>query len=230
MLKLFRLSCVQAALFSVVSLSVLSSAHGQTTFLSRQLDRVDVAVGGAAIFTKSVSGTNLGGFPVTLDPSTTVGALVQVRYTKSPLLGAEFTYSYARFNQRYGGMPFGPNPDPTTNMPYPVPFSVQANMSEYTLGYVAHLPTMFGVQPFASAGGGVSAFKPTPLGGQGLPERGRASIYYDIGAEDQLSRHFGVRAQLRQIFYKAPDFGQNYLTINQRTFTTEPSVGFFIKF
>ena len=224
MLKWFRSSSVQIALLSAVSLSAFSNAHGQTTFLGRQLDRVDVAVSGSAIFTKSVAGTSILNDPVTLDASTTVGALVQARYTKSPLLGAEFTYSYARFTENFGGMPFG------STASTPVPFGVQTNMSEYTLGYVAHLPTMFNVQPFVSAGGGATAFKPTPMGGQGLPERARASFYYDVGAEDQLTRHFGVRAQFRQLFYKAPDFGQNYLTINQRTFTTEPSIGFFIKF
>jgi hypothetical protein len=45
-----------------------------------------------------------------------------------------------------------------------------------------------------------------------------------------LSEHFGLRAQIRQTFFKAPDFGQNYLTINQRTSTFEPGIGFFIKF
>lgn len=224
MLKLFRLSCVRTVPGFAVLLLALSGAHGQTTLLSRQLSRVDVGVGGAAFFTKNSSGTNLLGFPVTVTPSSTAGALVQIRYTKSPLIGAEFTYTYGRLDEKFGGTPFGP--DAST----PVPFGVQVNMSEYTVGYVAHLPTLLGLQPFASVGGGVTAFKPTPLGGQSLPERGRASLYYDAGVEDQLSPHFGLRAQFRQIFYQAPDFGQNYLTIGQHTFTTEPSVGFFIKF
>lgn len=35
---------------------------------------------------------------------------------------------------------------------------------------------------------------------------------------------------MREVFYKAPDFGQNYLTINQQATTFEPSVGFYLKF
>ena len=44
------------------------------------------------------------------------------------------------------------------------------------------------------------------------------------------SSHFGLRAQFRQIFFLAPDFEQNYLTIKHRTTTFEPGVGFFIRF
>jgi hypothetical protein len=149
-------------------------------------------VSGAAVFTKSVSGTNPQSEPVSLDASTTLGALVQVRYTKSPLLGAEFNYSYARFTENFSGSPFGNGPA------HRRPFGVQTNASEYTVGYVAHLPSLLGFQPFAAAGAGATAFKPTPLGGQGLPERARATYYYDIGIDDQFTRFFGVRAQFRQ--------------------------------
>jgi hypothetical protein len=224
MLKLVRLSCAQGALFGLFVLLASFNAQAQVTFLSRQLDRLDVGVGGAAVFTKSVSGNNTQDLPVSLDASTTLGALVQVRYTKSPLLGAEFNYSYARFTENFSGSPFGSAASTST------PFGVQTNASEYTVGYVAHLPSLLGFQPFAGGGGGATAFKPTPMGGQGLPERARASYYYDVGVEDQFTRFFGVRAQFRQVFYKAPDFGQNYLTINQQTVTTEPTIGVYIKF
>ena len=225
MLKLVRKSCIQGAFFSLLGVLVSVNAPAQqVTFVARQLSRLDVGVGGAAVFTKSVSGANYQNQQVQLDASTTLGALVQVRYTKSPLLGAEFNYSYARFTENFSGSPFG------TTASTPTPFGVQTNASEYTVGYVAHLPSLFGFQPFAGAGAGATAFKPTPLGGQSLPERARASYYYDVGVEDQFSRYFGIRAQFRQVFYKAPDFGQNYLAINQQTITTEPTVGFYIKF
>lgn len=224
MLKLVRRPCVQGAFFGLFVLFASLNAQAQTTFVARQLDRLDVGVSGAAVFTKSVSGNNTQDFPVSLDASTTLGALVQVRYTKSPLLGAEFNYSYARFTENFGGSPFG------TTSSTAVPFGVQTNASEYSVGYVAHLPSILGFQPFAGGGGGATAFKPTPMGGQGLPERARATYYYDFGIDDQFTRFFGFRAQFRQAFYKAPDFGQNYLTINKQTFTSEPSIGVYIKF
>ena len=214
MLKSVRLSCFMGTLFAVVFPFLTSTSQAQVTRLDRQLERVDIGVGGSAIFTKDVSGTNYLDQPVALSASTTLGALVQVRYTKSPLLGAEFNYTYARFTENFSVAPNG----------------VQTNASEYTVGYVAHLPTFLGFQPFASVGAGATAFKPTPMGGQGLPERARASYYYDFGVDDQITRYIGVRAQFRQVFYKAPDFGANYLQINQQTITSEPTVGFYIKF
>jgi hypothetical protein len=220
MSKLFRLSLAkdvwaQGFLFGLTVLLSFGSASAQVTALGRQLDRLDLGVGGTYTLTKSVSGTNYLSDPVNLSASSTLGALVQIRYTKSPLLGLEFNYTYARYTQQFSVAPGG----------------VQANASEYSLGYLAHLPNIFGVQPFAAVGAGATAFTPTKLGGQGgLYERARATYYYDIGVDDQFSKYFGVRAQFRQTFYKAPDFGANYLTINQQTFTSEPSVGFYVKF
>jgi hypothetical protein len=224
MLKLLRSSFFRGCVAGCFALATVSTAFSQTTALSRQFDRVDVAVSGIGTINKGVSGNNYVSQSVTENASTTVGALVQARYTKSPLIGFEFNYSYARFNETYSGSPFSGSASP------PLPFGVQSNASEYSLGYVAHLPTLFGVQPFAAVGAGATAFKPTPLGGQGLTEQARATYYYTIGADDQLTRYFGVRAQLRQSFYKAPDFGQNYLTINQQTFSLEPGIGFYVKF
>ncbi len=222
-LKPVRRSWVQGGLFALLFVLAFS-LPAQTTLLSRQLDRLDFGVGGAAVFTKSVSGTNYLAQPVDLDASTTLGAVVQVRYTKSPLLGAEFNYSYARFTESYSGSPFGGSASTAT------PFGVQTNASEYSIGYVAHLPSLLGFQPFAGGGVGGTEFKPTPLGGQSLPKNGRISYYYDVGIDDQITHFVGLRAQLRQVFYTAPDFGANYLEINQRTFTTEPTVGFYVKF
>jgi hypothetical protein len=219
MLKLVRSSYArgfyaQALFVAIVLLFAGPIAHAQITFLDRQLSRIDVAGSGYASITKSVAGTNYLGEAVSDDAATTLGALVQVRYTKNPLVGFEFNYTYARFTQNFSIAPFG----------------VQSNSSEYTLGYVVHLPDLLGVKPFASVGAGTTAFKPTPLGGQGLPEIGRLTGYYDIGVDDQFLPHIGFRAQFRQAFYKAPDFNANYLTIDQRTFTSEPSAGVYFKF
>ena len=42
--------------------------------------------------------------------------------------------------------------------------------------------------------------------------------------------HVGLRAQVRQAFFLAPDFGQNYLTIKQRTSSFEPAIGIYLHF
>ncbi len=203
-------------LVSLLAFSSAGSARGQLTTLDRQLSRIDIGVSGVGEFTNSVTGKNYLGTNLTQQPSNTLGALVTVRYTKSPYLGIEGNYGYARYTQNFSAYING---------------GAQTNASEYTLGYVAHTPRLFGIQTFVSAGAGSIAFRATPGGGQNLPTQARAAYYYDAGVEDSLfSSHFGIRAQFRQVFFLAPDFGQNYLTIKQRQITTEPGVGFYIHF
>ena len=197
------------------------------TVLQHQLHRADLAISGMGTFTGNTSGSavyNAVSQPLMASPSSTLGALVTLRYTKSPLLGAEFNYSRARYNITYStSAQAGP----------PVP-SVQSNVSEYTVGYVAHGPALlgFGITPFGAVGAGSTAFTPTTFGGQGLREQARATYYYAVGVEAPVlyEGHIGLRAQVRQAFYLAPDFGQNYLTIKQRTSSFEPAVGIYLHF
>ncbi len=80
-------------------------------------------------------------------------------------------------------------------------------------------------------GGGTVRFKPTPGGGQGLPEQYRAAYYYEAGVEGNFpDSHFGMRICDRQLIYLAPDFLQNYLTITRRVRSSEPTIGFFVRF
>jgi hypothetical protein len=231
MLNVSRLSCVLSVLFCLLAALAGPTAKAQSPALLHQLDRVDFSVNGIGQFNGSGSGipksgpVDQHGNPLTVHLSTgnTLGALVTVRYIKSPLVGVEGNYSYARYTETF--TPFG---SPTTGgLPSA---GVQTNASEYTLGYVAHTPKLLTVQPFVSAGAGTIAFRPTTYGGQSLREQARAAYYYSIGAEDAISPHFGLRAQFRQVFFLAPDFGQNYLTILHHTSTLEPGVGFYFRF
>lgn len=216
MLNVFRLSRLSKVLLSGLILFSVASARAQVTMLDRQLSRVDLGVSGVGQFTNTVTGTNYLGVNLTQKPSTTLGALVTVRYTKSPWIGAEFNYGYARYTQNFSSYITG---------------GAQTNATEYTVGYVAHTPKVLGIGTFVSGGLGSMQFKGTPGGGQGLPTQARAAYYYDAGFEDSIfSPHFGIRAQFRQVFFLAPDFGQNYLTIKQRQITTEPGIGFYLKF
>ena len=80
-------------------------------------------------------------------------------------------------------------------------------------------------------GAGTTGFNPTPFGGQGLLQQYRANYYYAVGAEAPIyGPHLSIRAQVRQSFYLAPDFGANYLTIKQRTNTFEPGFGFVLRY
>jgi hypothetical protein len=227
MLNVSRLSCVWSLLFCMFAVLAGPTANAQSPALANQLSRIDLGVSGIGEFNGSGSGVPRSGpvnQTVKLQTSNTVGALVTLRYIKSPLLGFEGNYSYARYTENFS--PFG---NPTSGGV--ATGGVQTNASEYTLGYVAHTPTFFNVQPFLSAGLGSIAFRPTPQGGQQLSNQARMAYYYSIGVEKSvLSPHFGFRAQARQVFFLAPDFGQNYLTIKHRTSTFEPGFGFFLRF
>lgn len=200
-------------------LSTPSTAHAQAvpeTRLQHQISRLDLGVTAIGQITGSVSGTNYLKLPLTQKASTTVGFLATLRYVKSPLVGFEANYTQARYTENFSAIIIG---------------GAQVKATEYSLGYVAHTRSVFGLRPFAAVGAGSIAFRPTAGGGQGLPNQARAVYYYNVGIDNSVfSQHFGVRLHLRQAFFKAPDFGQNYLTINQHTSTLEPGVGFYLKF
>jgi hypothetical protein len=219
MLNAFRRPLVARLFLLILAGGATASARAQTTApltgLDKQLSRIDFDVSGMGEFSTNVSGVNQFNKPLTQSPSNTLGALLTLRYIKSPLVGFEANYTYARYTQNYSAYIIG---------------GAQANTHEYSLGYVAHGPKFFGVEPFAGVGIGTMEFKPTTYGGQGLKTQARAAYYFNAGAEDMIASHLGLRAQFRGLVYLAPDFGQNYLTITRRTLTTEPSVGVFLRF
>jgi len=206
------------------------NVHAQATTgnpeLNKQLSRIDFAINGIGSFTKGVSGQNQrDNLTVNQDGSNTFGALVTLRYTKSPYIGGEFNYTYARYTQNFT------NATNSTITGQYIVGGIQTNANEYSLGYVAHPPhEFFTTKPFIAGGLGSTAFKPTPGGGQGLRSQARMTYYYAVGVEKDVTEHFAVRAQIRQTFFKAPDFGQNYLTIQKHTWTFQPGFGFVLHF
>jgi hypothetical protein len=209
--------CLAASLATLLATSAANAqASTGTTTLEKQLSRIDFGIGAIGSFTPDLSGPNYLGQPLTMTTSSTVGGLVQLRYTKSPWIGGEFNLGFARYARDYNLYFAG---------------SVQSNTIEYTAGYVAHPPhPILTMQPFFGGGGGLLYFHPTAGGGKGLPNQGAGAVYYDVGVEKMVLTHFGFRAQFRQLFYLAPDFYQNYLNMNQRTNTIEPGAGFYIHF
>jgi hypothetical protein len=217
--------------------SLVAGANAQTTApptaFEKQLDKLDLSIAGVGIYNNTVSGKVVSGIgadnegqPMTQFGSNTLGALVSIHYPAKPYFGLEFNYSYARYTENYEGTAIADFlPNGITD------FQVQTKVNEYTFGYLVTPPyTIFGFQPFASAGAGPMAFKPTPGGGQEEPEKARMTYYYSLGFQKDLSPHFGLRAGFRELFFKDPDFGQNYLTILKQSTTFEPMAGFYIRY
>lgn len=222
---------------SIVFASNSAASYAQTTAppskLQKQLDKLDLSIAGVGLYNSTVSGTVVSGGgaanqgeAMTQHASNSLGALISIHYPAKPYFGLEFNYSYGRYTENYTG------PAISTFLPNGITdFQVQTKVTEYTFGYLITPPyTIFGFQPFASAGGGPMSFRPTPGGGQEEPEKARMTYYYSLGLQKDVSPHFGVRAGFRELFFKDPDFGQNYLTILKQATTLEPMVGFYIRY
>jgi hypothetical protein len=224
---------VHAVLLLCVCSLTARQAIGQDTAtpptaIEKVFGRIDLAISGAGNFSSSVSGVEKRDAATThsvlkIAPSSTVGELFTLRYIAKPFVGFQFNFSNARLTQNYTF-----TPPPSTNV---LLGGAQTTAREISLGYVAHLHKVYGIAPFAGAGFGTLHFTPTPGGGQGLPFQYRAVYYYDAGLDYTFPQsHFGARLAFRQLIYLAPDFGQNYLTITRRTLTSEPAIGFFLRF
>lgn len=196
------------------------------TKLQRLADHFDLGISATGDITGSVSGvpqnnlsTNNG--TLTQKGSTAVGVLVTIRGQKSPYVGGEFNFRYSRYSQ---DLTFVGGQTPS--------FVAQNTANEYTLGYIARPPhQIFNVQPFVGGGAGTIEFKPTKNGGSNLPVQARAAYYYTAGVEAPVYGDLiGLRVGFRQVFYRAPDFGQNYLTIRKTTWTAEPTIGLTLHF
>ncbi len=214
-------------LFFAASLALGPLGAAAQTKLQQQLSHVDLGVQGAGEFSSTVTGpptipsTIPAGDTVTISPSNTVGALVTIRYTPSPYIGAEFNGGYSRYSQNL------------SSAGLPANFTaIQNQVDEFTFGYLVTPPySIFGVHPYASAGVGGLRFAPTRGGGEGAPSIGRFATYGNVGVQrDLIPNTFGVRAGFRELFYVAPDFYQNYLTLNKRAHTSEPVFGFYLRF
>lgn len=229
-----RFATIFLLLFAMPFSSRLSAQDAQpaVTRTGRFLSHFDLGIAGTALFTKDVAGTVnqtvLGApYDVTQSASTAAGALVTIRAQKSAYKGLEFNYGYGRTAQTYTCC----NRSPTTGVLLG-PLVAQATSNEFTLGYLVRPErTVFGFKPYVSGGAGTIEFKPTRNGGQGLQPQARAAYYYSVGGETLLvGNTLGARVGLRQLFYRAPDFGQNYLTIRKLTFTVEPQIGLYLHF
>jgi hypothetical protein len=236
MIIALRRLTIAGALLSLVSFAAIASAQSDTaplTPLQRQLSHIDFGISGMGDFTKDTSGPNdLNGYKLTDAPGSTLGALATIRYTKSPYVGFEFNYTYNRFVQNFSGTQVNPPVAPsTTNTLSPYTLGVQTTVSEFSGGYVAHTPKVFGIGTFVAVGAGSTEFRPTRGGGQSFLAQARATYYYNVGLETPIvNSHFGLRLGFRQAYFLAPDFETNYLRNHQRTDTTEPNFGFYIHF
>jgi hypothetical protein len=231
--------------FAISGIGIITSSVSGIEKRDANVTFSSTAVNNSVIPTVTATTNGVSSTLLNISPSSTAGELFTLRYIAKPYVGFEYNIGNARFTQNYlfttnttAVTTYSNSAPPTTATTVTNPGilvgGAQATARELTLGYVAHpIKLPFGVNPYVGAGGGTMHFIPTPAGGQGLPFQYRAVYYYNLGVEDSFTgsaSHLGVRLGFRQLIYLAPDFGQNYLTINRRAITSEPSFGFFLRF
>jgi len=196
----------------VLAFAVIIGAFGTSAFAQVEQPS-QITIQGTGLFTKS---TDNGG--TTHKGTNSGGLLVGYSYQFNQWAGLEGNYGYTRNTQNF----FALN---NTS-------SLQTDVHEVTGSFVAHLPIAIrGVRPYALAGGGALVFDPTTkyvVAGSARQTRG--VFVYGAGADFDLMRNFGIRAEYRGLVYKVPDFTVNNLNLDSVTHLAQPSVGFFFRF
>jgi hypothetical protein len=195
----------------LISAAVLFlTSSGAVAHAQKALRNDDISLSVFGQFTSTVTGNG-----ITQRTSNSAGAQAAFRHTYHWWLGFEGAYGYTRFTEFYSNRPF----------------SYQHNLHEFSGSYLVQGHKFFGFEPFATVGISALIFSPSLNGGQGVPWQGKPALNYGVGVNYALiSSHFGVRAQYRGIYYKAPDFSRSYLMTGASRQTSEPMVGLYVRF
>ena len=192
---------------------IVAVAVSATTALAQVEQPSQISIQGTALITKSSKDQ----IPSN-DATKSGGLLVGYSYQFSRWFGAEANYGYTRNSQNFitlGG-----------------PSSLQADFHEVTGALVAHIPVnVRSVRPYVLGGGGALVFDPTEkFIVTGAERQTRGAFVYGGGADFDITKNFGVRAEYRGLVYKVPDFGLDTLNLDKFTHLAQPSVGFFVRF
>lgn len=154
-------------------------------------------------------------------PVDSYGGMIGMRYTQTPFIGFELTYSLSNLDQKYAV-------DPAT-------CTFTCSNQTVTIPNKMH---QVGLDWVVSKRSG--SIRPFALGGIGFVISASSGDYYDLntvvrpgyiygGGADWGSPKFGLRVQYRGTFYKAPDLAGNFFPTGKFTQTAEPMVGIYYR-
>ena len=176
---------------------------------------------GGSFYKTFVSSTT--GMGLKQTPSDGYGGMFELRQILHPLVGYELAVGFNTGGQDY--------------KPVPGACGLTCQNPEVNIGgtqvstSIAWIPSYkYGnLRPFGVAGLGVLISIPdaTPLGNN-TPIR--SAYVYGGGAEYDVSPHFGIRGQIRGMFYKAPNVSSIYPANGQYTQTLMPMGGVYYRF
>ena len=79
--------------------------------------------------------------------------------------------------------------------------SIRSDVHEMTAAFVAHIPVSArGIRPYGLAGAGALVFRPTDDAASmnaGIDTQAKAAFVYGGGANFDVTRYFGIRAEYR---------------------------------
>jgi hypothetical protein len=199
-------------------LSWMASCQAQTLpSAPESKEKFDVGVGGFY----QVTGAANGNF-IRDDTTESGGALVSFRQPWRPWAGYEANVGYTKFYEAYNkGV-----------------VKVESNVTDISFSYLFQSPTIYGVQPYLSLGGGIIYFSPingtitnlikpiaTNLNSQLSPE-----FVFNFGLNYPIFSRLGVRGGLRGLKYKTPDFHQFAIDTKTLRTTLEPNISVYYRF
>ena len=180
--------------------------------------QTDIGLSGFETFTSATSGNG-----TQQTPTNSPGGMFEVRQILKPLLGYEMAYSYARANQA-----FAPKTGACALTCQNPLTSITASSSEIAFNYVASYKAG-NLRPFVVGGIGfyIVIPGPTPYGNNTAIR----AVYVGGGGVDWgISQRLGIRLQVRDNFYKAPNISQIYPTTGVFTSSLEPMGGVYYRF
>jgi len=181
-----------------------------------------------AQFTGVIPGTSTGnaigdpevtGNPITDQSTRTGGFQANYGYQLNKWTGFDAGFGLARYSQNFAG-DFGSLP-------------VQSNLREIETEFLLHIPDHIArIHPYAAVGVGALRFMPTSNvnNAAGVLAQTRSSLVVGGGADFDISKRFGIRADYRALRFRVPDFRMTALDTEAETHISEPSVGVYFRF
>jgi opacity protein-like surface antigen len=159
------------------------------------------------------------GSPITDHATKTGKYSVDYEYQLGKWVGVGAGYGLARYSHHYSG-DFGE-------------MSIQSRLREISTDFTLHIPIHINrIHPYAVAGAGLIRFSPASNvnNAAGASAENRYALIYAGGADFEISKRIGVRAEYGGDRYRVPDFQLAQLNMNALTHTNEPSIGVYFKF
>jgi hypothetical protein len=209
-------SFLSALLVAVGMLPWAVPGHAQNTQTAPN-EKFDVGLGAFYQVTNAANGNFIRD-----DTTESGGGLFSFRQPYRPWLGYEVNVGYTKFFEAYNkGV-----------------VKVESNVTDLSFSYLFQSPTVYGVQPYLSLGGGIIVF--SPIAGtlidlnspttKSLPSQLVPEFAYNFGLNYPIFSRLGVRGGLRGLIYKTPDFHQFAIDTKTLRTTLEPNITVYYRF